>query len=391
MKKWLIPCAIGVATAGACVLPDFDKVDQAPGGGTGGGTGGTGGTGGSAGSDASSGGGTAGSGGTVVAKCDTLAIPIAPAAVPRSCALGSGQDTSCGTLGESCCITLCVPGGTYDPTQPPVPGVDAGGPKTATVSAFYLDKYEVSAGRFKEFMAEGSPKPKGGDGADGVFKGGWGAAWTDELNNLPDAGWSGNLYCTGLSTAPDGGNSKLDRPINCVNWYWALAFCIWDHGRLPTEAEWHFAATGGDERPYAWGTDPPDAAVPQTLWGCDNLTTPNANCVELVIPWPFGNFVDKPAAPYGHVAMTGNVSELLLDFVGLVNAPSGGGDPTVELPPTCPDCWQSTNMAGVAARGGGFSTSTEELLLTKRGAFDPETPPTDAGFRCARAALKETD
>jgi formylglycine-generating enzyme required for sulfatase activity len=83
------------------------------------------------------------------------------------------------------------------------------------------------------------------------------------------------------------------------------------------------------------------------------------------------------------------VGELLLDFVGLKNASGGGGVPAEDLPVTCEDCWQNTNMAGVVTRGGGMSTRPEDLLLTIRGAFDPETPPQDAGFRCARAALKD--
>jgi formylglycine-generating enzyme required for sulfatase activity len=42
-------------------------------------------------------------------------------------------------------------------------------------------------------------------------------------------------------------------PINCVTWHEAYAFCIWDGGFLPTEAEWELAASGGEERVFPYG------------------------------------------------------------------------------------------------------------------------------------------
>ena len=55
-------------------------------------------------------------------------------------------------------------------------------------------------------------------------------------------------YHTWTDSPPDAGVGNEDLPLNCLDWYTAEAFCIWDGGRLPTEAEWNYAATGGNQQ-----------------------------------------------------------------------------------------------------------------------------------------------
>jgi formylglycine-generating enzyme required for sulfatase activity len=154
-------------------------------------------------------------------------------------------------------VLLAVDGGAFD-FEPPTSGDPRFDPwVTARLTrSFYLDDAEVTVERFRAWHAAGRPVPcddctldPGGPFAQRMV---WRAQWTARAKD------TSYVSCGNTTFRTDGGNATL--PMNCMNWYQAVAFCAFDDGkRLPTQTEWAYAATGrGDRRKYAWGDDEPD-------------------------------------------------------------------------------------------------------------------------------------
>jgi formylglycine-generating enzyme required for sulfatase activity len=177
-------------------------------------------------------------------------------------------------------------------------------------------------------------------------------------------------------SGPSSGSND-NRPVASVIWYVAFAFCIWDGGRLPTEAEWNYAAAGGSEqRVYPWGDTPPDCTYANYYPG-------SAHCV----PLPYGDTNNVGAesprgdGKWGQSDLAGNVSEWNLDWetepypqASCVNCTNA-----VE-PPSSP-----TQYPVRVFRGGGFTAFPSDLLSSSRGADYPYTHYADYGARCARS------
>ncbi|MBN2192600.1 MAG: SUMF1/EgtB/PvdO family nonheme iron enzyme [Polyangiaceae bacterium] len=227
-----------------------------------------------------------------------------------------------------------------------------------TMPGFYLDRYEVVVSRFRRFVASGDWVPATGSGASPLYgsSGGWRQEWAAMLPTTT-AGWSAALNCYPLYASWTGtAGSREAVPLNCLNWYEAFAFCAWDGGYLPSEEQWLYAASGGDEnRIYAWGGGAPTLAL--AIYGdCGDgdCATASRDDLRPAGSTPGGN------GRWGHSDLTGS----LWEYVASVPHPT-------------------------AARvfGGSFANSGALLLLSSTWSIDDDAHDQDKayiGFRCAR-------
>lgn len=237
-----------------------------------------------------------------------------------------------------------------------------------TVSPFALDRFEVTVGRMRRFVQHytGTP-PAEGAGAHPLISGtGWQTAWNDQL---PDSGVAlqNQLnqhapFCTWTNNVA--GNEAA--AINCVSWYVAFAFCAWEGGRLPTEAEWEFAAAAGDEnRLYPWGNTTPD------------LTLANFGGLDEYFNTPVGS---KPsgAGRWGHHDLAGSMWEWVYDAYADSWYSTNGA--------RCVDCANTVDVTRRSTyRGGSWTNGASGLRTAIRNNFSRRNTNTNLGFRCARS------
>lgn len=309
---------------------------------------------------------------------------------PSCTGIPGNQATTCGATGDDdCCASLVVSGGSYDRSYDKAGDVNSGDTSSpAKVSTFRLDKYEVTVARFRAFVEAGmgvaAQPPAPSSGAHKNTAGsGWQKAWNSNLaSDTPSL--KADLLCSTnnptTSTWTDAPTGSENRPINCLSWYEAMAFCIWDDGYLPTEAEWNYAAAGGSaQRPYPWsksGTDLTlDTMHASYAVGGDCLGDGMPGCAATDL-LPVGS-TSEGAGLYGQFDLAGNAFEWTLDW----------SSPTYPAP--CMDCAYltppSTGSGTRVRRGGSFKLASTNLRTGNRNNLDPTTLFDGSGVRCARS------
>jgi eukaryotic-like serine/threonine-protein kinase len=295
----------------------------------------------------------------------TGAVPLASAAPSAGAVvLASGASAAGGALAPPAPCPqgmIAVPGGSF------FMGSDEGlaiekPAHQVLLEPFCIDRFEVTVKKYKACSDEGRCKRAG---ATNVWVGitSKDSAAFDPLCNIrqPEA--------------------KASHPINCVDWEMAEQYCREQGERLPTEAEWEFAARGPDGRKYPWGDDDPAAdrlnacGKECMAWGLKNGVDEKAMYdADDGFPntAPVGSF-PKGASRYGVEDVVGNVWEWVADWYGPYS-------PTESKAPTGP-----TQGDEKVVRGGSWNGSYAAWVRpTFRYKDAPSKRSYGYGFRCAK-------
>ncbi len=176
----------------------------------------------------------------------------------------------------------------------------------------------------------------------------------------------------GTNTSQDG---KSAHPQNGLTWQQAKDFCAWvaPSGRLPSEAEWEYAATGPVHRKYPWGDAPEPTCLNGTAVFNEAGGTGGYGCGQGGT-WPVGSKI-AGAAWCGALDMAGNEGEWNEDWYHnhYEGSPSDG------------TAWVDPTGTGRSARGGGFSNPSLTMRSSQRAQNAPDWRNANGGgARCVR-------
>lgn len=289
---------------------------------------------------------------------------------------------------------ILIKGGTYEMGGDNIQARADEFPKhTVEISSFWMDKTTVTNAQFKKFIdatqyittAENDFDYTNENGESVHQKAGalvFKKLKEGEPEN-PNTWW---IFIEGANWKhPQGPNSTIDGkdnyPVVQVSWYDAEAYCKWAGKRLPTEAEWEYAARGGMENKiYSWGNEPVfNGAIKCNTWNgnfpLDNSMTDGFERSAPVMSYPPNN--------YGLFDMAGNVWQWCNDWYNK---------------DFYAECKESSNFKNIenkipnsdkekVVRGGSFLCSDSYcsgFRVSARMKSTPETGLEHTGFRCVK-------
>ncbi|MEM9462235.1 MAG: bifunctional serine/threonine-protein kinase/formylglycine-generating enzyme family protein [Myxococcota bacterium] len=236
-------------------------------------------------------------------------------------------------------------------------------PHKVHVEPYCIDIDEVQVFEFRECSDQGQ--------CHRAFRDSW---WPP--GTLDQAEW--NRRREALGTLCNARTEHHDlHPINCVTWAQARDYCEFQGQRLPTEAEWEFAARGSDGRIFPWGDQPPTAShgnlcnTECTAWRADHGLSSGGALSDADDGWPgtapVGSFL-AGTSQYGLHDLVGNVFEWTAsDFALYDGHPEG-----------------VVAREGKVIRGGAFNSINAMFANPAlRFSLDPKAHTHGVGFRCA--------
>jgi len=220
------------------------------------------------------------------------------------------------------------------------------------IRTFLMSKSEVTFKQYRQCVAAGHCTP---------------AHISDGLCMI----WDGTDWVSGVLPTSFQGD---DQPVVCVDWAQARAFASWVGGRLPSEAEWEYAArSGGRDQEYPWGSASAgcDHAVMATVDSTDNVTSRGCGYDRT---WQVCS-KSRGNTAQGLCDMAGNVWEWVQDLNhdGYIGAPSDGS------------AWGEPGGNKRIIRGGAWHSKAKHVRAAFRSNTSPGTSRDYLGFRVAKS------